>query len=195
MNPCQVLNPTNLTAAAANLANLANFEVVTPAPDKVCNVVRIMTTTTTTVNPTVCNFVGKVDKAENTVINMVDCPKYAVTKECRSVTAIDRTIEHVVRHTDRQHDDRDHLDEDDDDEDGLSCRDIRSGPRIIEITEENCDSFHENLEFFGRRRDHHSDRYKERKRSYATDSAVEPEAEEEKAVEKYEVSRDRKSVV
>ncbi|XP_044585672.1 uncharacterized protein LOC123265818 [Cotesia glomerata] len=31
---------------------------------------------------------------------------------------------------------------------------IRRRPsRVIEITEENCDSFHENLEFFGRRRD------------------------------------------
>lgn len=189
LSPCQVLNPTNLSAAATNLTNLANFEVVAPAPEKLCNVVRITTTTTTTVNPTVCNFVGKVDKGENTVINMIDCPKYSVTKECRSVTAIDRTIEHVVRHAKRPHEERARLDEVADEDDEMDCRDIRSGPRIIEITEENCDSFHENLEIFGRRRDHPLDRHKDRKRSYAADAALEQDAEEEatQVVEKFEV--------
>ena len=175
MSPCQLQNSAaNLTTTTTNLTNLTNFEIVAASPEKVCNVVRI-TTTTTTVNPAVCSLVGKVDKAENTVINMADCPKYSVTKECRSVTSIDRTIEHVVtQQIDREHDDRNHQIEEESEEqfteDRMPCRDVRNGPRIIEITEENCDSFHENLEFFGRRRDHSLDRLRERKNSYARES-------------------------
>lgn len=193
LSPCQLQNSANLTTTTTNMTNLTNFEIVAASPEKVCNVVRI-TTTTTTVNPAVCSFVGKVDKAENTIINMADCPKYSITKECRSVTAIDRTIEHVVaRQMDREHDDRGHVDEENEEsfaEDGLSCRDIRSGPRIIEITEENCDSFHENLEFFGRRRDHSLDRHRDKKRSYAAETTPAEEQENEddaKAVDNCEV--------
>ncbi|KAK0076969.1 hypothetical protein PV325_004610 [Microctonus aethiopoides] len=36
----------------------------------------------------------------------------------------------------------------------------RFGSRLIEITEENCDSFHENLEFFGRRHEPSEELYK-----------------------------------
>ncbi|KAF3424967.1 hypothetical protein E2986_13145 [Frieseomelitta varia] len=184
LSPCQLQNSaTNLTqTTTTNLTNLTNFEIVAASPEKVCNVVRI-TTTTTTVNPAVCSLVGKVDKAENTVINMADCPKYSVTKECRSVTSIDRTIEHVVtQQIDREHDDRNHLGDEKSEEqlteDRVPCRDIRNGPRIIEITEENCDSFHENLEFFGSRRDHSLDRLRDRKNNYVHES-VDVEMEEE----------------
>ena len=185
LSPCQLQNSaTNLTqTTTTNLTNLTNFEIVAASPEKVCNVVRI-TTTTTTVNPAVCSLVGKVDKAENTVINMADCPKYSVTKECRSVTSIDRTIEHVVtQQIDREHDDRNHQADEEGEEQlaedrVMPCRDIRNGPRIIEITEENCDSFHENLEFFGRRRDHSLDRLRERKNSHVHESA-DVEMEEE----------------
>ncbi|XP_014473147.1 PREDICTED: uncharacterized protein LOC106743634 isoform X2 [Dinoponera quadriceps] len=125
LSPCQVAQPgTNMTTA--------NFEIVA-SPERICNVVRI-TTTTTTVNP-ICGIVTKVDKAENTIINMADCAKYSSAKECRSLKAIDRTA-----------------DEEAGKEEKAVCRE-RSGARIIEITEENCDSFHENLEFFARRRD------------------------------------------
>ncbi|KAK1119038.1 hypothetical protein K0M31_013810 [Melipona bicolor] len=183
LSPCQLQNSAaNLTTTTTNLTNLTNFEIVAASPEKVCNVVRI-TTTTTTVNPAVCSLVGKVDKSENTVINMADCPKYSVTKECRSVTSIDRTIEHVVaQQIDREHDDRNHQAEEENEEqfteDRVPCRDIRNGPRIIEITEENCDSFHENLEFFGRRRDHSLDRLRDRKNSYVHEN-VDVEMEEE----------------
>lgn len=191
MSPCQLQNSANLTTTTTNLTNLTNFEIVAASPEKVCNVVRI-TTTTTTVNPAVCSIVGKVDKAENTIINMADCPKYSITKECRSVTSIDRTIEHVVtRQIDRDHEDnRSHGEEEEDEsygEDRIPCRDIRTGPRIIEITEENCDSFHENLEFFGRRRE---DRHRDRKKNYVTEAAGAGQDEDEadtKIVEKCEV--------
>lgn len=127
LSPCHVAQPgTNMTTA--------NFEIVA-SPERICNVVRI-TTTTTTVNP-ICGIVTKVDKAENTIINMADCAKYSA-KECRSLKAIehDRNDEEVGK-----------------EDKAAVCRDGRIGARIIEITEENCDSFHENLEFFARRRD------------------------------------------
>lgn len=195
LSTCQLQGSGNLTTTTTNLTNLTNFEIVAASPEKVCNVVRI-TTTTTTVNPAVCSIVGKVDKAENTVINMADCPKYAITKECRSVTSIDRTIEHVVsRQIDREYDDKTRVDEEDDEtivEDRMSRRDLKSGPRIIEITEENCDSFHENLEFFGRRRDpfrdHSVDRQKDRKRYYAAEFAERERDRETDPKENYEVS-------
>lgn len=191
LSPCQLQNSANLTTTTTNLTNLTNFEIVAASPEKVCNVVRI-TTTTTTVNPGVCSIVGKVDKAENTIINMADCPKYAITKECRSVTSIDRTIEHVVTRQ-MEHSDRAQVDEETEDtfaDDGISRRDMRSGPRIIEITEENCDSFHENLEFFGRRRDHSLDRHRGRKRNHSVEfleGEQENEAEDTKAGENGEV--------
>lgn len=193
LSPCQLQNSANLTTTTTNLTNLTNFEIVAASPEKVCNVVRI-TTTTTTVNPAVCSIVGKVDKAENTVINMADCPKYSITKECRSVTSIDRTIEHVVtRQIDREHVDRNHMEEEGEQqfaEDRISGRDVRTGPRIIEITEENCDSFHENLEFFGRRRDHSLDRLRDEKKNYPQETASaeqEKEADTKVADEKCEV--------
>lgn len=140
----QNLSPCQIATQSATSANLtaANFEIVAPPPtERICNVVRI-TTTTTTVNPTVCGIVAKVDKAENTIINMADCAKYSA-KDAKSVV---RTIEQDAR-----------IDEE-------VCKEnkttpvvcgakSRAGARIIEITEENCDSFHENLEFFARRRD------------------------------------------
>lgn len=194
LSPCQLQNSANLTTTTTttNLTNLTNFEIVAASPEKVCNVVRI-TTTTTTVNPGVCGIVGKVDKAENTIINMADCPKYSITKECRSVTSIDRTIEHVVsKQIDREHEDKNHTEEEENEsleEEKIPCRDIRNGPRIIEITEENCDSFHENLEFFGRRRDHSLDRHKDKNKSYISETGnVEQEDETDtRAVEKCEV--------
>lgn len=197
LSPCQLqcaTTATNLTTTTTttttNLTNLTNFEIVAAAPEKMCNVVRI-TTTTTTVNPTICGIVGKVDKAENTIINMADCPKYSITKECRSVTSIDRTIERVVsrqddveqkEEEDSRHD-RSTVNNDDDCYDnGRSpiCRDARTGPRIIEITEENCDSFHENLEFFGTRRDRSTDRIRDRRRNYAIDTTQEQHQNHEK---------------
>lgn len=135
MSPCQVASQatgTNLTAA--------NFEIVPSPTERICNVVKI-TTTTTTVNPTVCGIVTKVDKAENTIINMADCAKYSA-KDGRGLV---RAIEHDNR-----------VNEEvckDDKTTPVCSRSSRLGARIIEITEENCDSFHENLEFFARRRD------------------------------------------
>lgn len=140
LSPCQVpQSGTNMTTA--------NFEIVA-SPERICNVVRI-TTTTTTVNP-ICGIVTKVDKAENTIINMADCPKYSA-KDCRALKA----IEH------------DRIDEEVGKDDKATCREGgRLGARIIEITEENCDSFHENLEFFARRRDGVSQR--DRRDSYSS---------------------------
>lgn len=132
LSPCQIAPSTNVTTT--------NFQIV--APDKICNVVRI-TTTTTTVNPSVCGIVAKVDKAENTIINMADCAKYLM-KDNRGI----RTTEHG-RSIDDKIDERGACKNDK----TVSCKENRIGARIIEITEENCDSFHENLEFFGRRRD------------------------------------------
>lgn len=135
LSPCQVVSQstgTNLTAA--------NFEIVPSPTERICNVVRI-TTTTTTVNPTVCGIVTKVDKAENTIINMADCAKYSA-----------KDGKNLVKET--EHDSR--VDEEvckDDKMTPICSRGSRLGARIIEITEENCDSFHENLEFFARRRD------------------------------------------
>lgn len=131
-SPCQI----------ASQSNPGNFEIAAPPPptERICNVVRI-TTTTTTVNPTVCGIVAKVDKAENTIINMADCAKYSA----KDGKAIVKAIEHDER-TDEEicKDDKTPV---------SGSRGGRIGARIIEITEENCDSFHENLEFFGRRRD------------------------------------------
>lgn len=135
LSPCQVASQSTGT----NLA--ANFEIVPSPTERICNVVRI-TTTTTTVNPTVCGIVTKVDKAENTIINMADCAKYSA-KDGRSglVTAIepDTRIDEETCKNEKT---------------TPTCsRGSRLGARIIEITEENCDSFHENLEFFARRKD------------------------------------------
>jgi len=137
LSPCQVASQstgTNLTAA--------NFEIVPSPTERICNVVRI-TTTTTTVNPTVGGIVTKVDKAENTIINMADCAKYSA-KDGKGLV---KAIEHDTL-----------VDEEICKEDAkkmmpICSRGSRLGARIIEITEENCDSFHENLEFFARRRD------------------------------------------
>lgn len=133
LSPCQVASQSTGT----NLA--ANFEIVPSPTERICNVVRI-TTTTTTVNPTVCGIVTKVDKAENTIINMADCAKYSA-KDGRSLV---KAIEHDTR-----------VDEEicKNDKAPICSRGSRLGARIIEITEENCDSFHENLEFFARRKD------------------------------------------
>lgn len=137
LSPRQVASQstgTNLTAA--------NFEIVPSPTERICNVVRI-TTTTTTVNPTVCGIVTKVDKAENTIINMADCAKYSAKDGRGLVKAIEQDAQSRV-------------DEEvckDDKITPICSRGSRLGARIIEITEENCDSFHENLEFFARRRD------------------------------------------
>lgn len=161
LSPCQVApqsTGTNLTAA--------NFEIVPSSTERICNVVRI-TTTTTTVNPTVCGIVTKVDKAENTIINMADCAKYSA-KDRRGVV---KAIEHDTR-----------VDEEvckDDKMTPICSRGSRLGARIIEITEENCDSFHENLEFFARRRDisvdqrdHRDDYSKDEEKSLVLESNI-----------------------
>lgn len=138
LSPCQVASQstgTNLTAA--------NFEIVPSPTERICNVVRI-TTTTTTVNPTVCGIVAKVDKAENTIINMADCAKYSA-KDSRSLVKT-TSIEHDTRSDEE-------VCKDDKMTPICSSRGNRLGARIIEITEENCDSFHENLEFFARRKE------------------------------------------
>lgn len=130
----QNLSPCQLHSSSRNVTN---FEIVS-SPEKLCNIVRI-----TNVNSSsVCNVVSKVEKTENTIaVTVSDSPRYSssgnTAKECRSITSVDRTIEHVVNcHAQEER-----------------IPDVRSGPKIIEITEENCDSFHENLEFFTRRRD------------------------------------------
>lgn len=144
----QNLSPCHVAQPGANMTT-ANFEIVA-SPERICNVVRI-TTTTTTVNP-ICGIVTKVDKAENTIINMADCAKYSA-KEGRNLRAI-------------EHDSR--VDEELGKEDKVAvCRDGRIGARIIEITEENCDSFHENLEFFARRRDVSADQ-RDRRDGYSS---------------------------
>ncbi|XP_039314883.1 uncharacterized protein LOC105204830 isoform X6 [Solenopsis invicta] len=146
LSPCQVVSQSTGT----NLPAAANFEIVPSPTERICNVVRI-TTTTTTVNPTVCGIVTKVDKAENTIINMADCAKYSA-KDGRSLakaTAQDssRVDEEVCK---------------DEKMTPICSRGGRFGARIIEITEENCDSFHENLEFFARRRDVSADQHDHR---------------------------------
>lgn len=103
------------------------------------------------------------EKTGNAMINSADCARYATTTSsittitrCSEVNSVDRTIESVVscRGSNAE---RDVVDEDDslnvDEESTGDERISRLGSRVIEITEENCDSFHENLEFFGRRRD------------------------------------------
>lgn len=134
-NPCQMQSSTTTT----------NYEIVTSAPEKICNVVRI--TTTTSVN---AGFVSKVDKAENTIINMADCTKYSLSRNV--TTSVDQTIEHVIScHSgSRGEEMKERAIEENAADVGRPV--VRPGPRIIEITEENCDSFHENLEFFSRRK-------------------------------------------
>lgn len=163
-SPCQ----------AASQLNPGNFEIAAPPPptERICNVVRI-TTTTTTVNPTVCGIVAKVDKAENTIINMADCAKYS-TKDGKAIV---KAIEHDTR-TDEE------ICSKDDKTPICGSRGSRIGARIIEITEENCDSFHENLEFFARRRDISVDQ-RDCRDSYPNDE--EDVAQEPKVDEKMEV--------
>jgi len=99
-------------------------------------------------NPTACGIVAKVDKAENTIINMADCAKFSA-KDSRNIV---RSIERDAR-----------VDEEvcKDEKIPACSRNNRIGARIIEITEENCDSFHENLEFFARRRDVSADDHRD----------------------------------
>lgn len=157
MSPCHLQTATTTT-------NLTNFEIVSSTPEKICNVVRI---TTTSVN------LGKVDKAENTIINMADCTKYSIARDGRTVTSIDRTIEHVINcHEERREPFVETEPERRNTEEFEEER-VRSGPRIIEITEENCDSFHENLEFFSRRRD-------QRRKSYSNEDPNDQGKEKEK---------------
>ncbi|XP_036150363.1 uncharacterized protein LOC105840034 isoform X3 [Monomorium pharaonis] len=165
LSPCQVVSQStgsNLTAA--------NFEIVPSPTERICNVVRI-TTTTTTVNPTVCGIVTKVDKAENTIINMADCAKYSA-KDGKSLM---KTIEQDSR-----------VDEEvctDDKMTPISSRGSRLGARIIEITEENCDSFHENLEFFARRRDISAEQRDHRDYSMDEENVVQKSNSHEKKIE------------
>ncbi|XP_011866393.1 PREDICTED: uncharacterized protein LOC105561220 isoform X3 [Vollenhovia emeryi] len=167
LSPCQVAPQSTGTNLAA-----ANFEIVPSPTERICNVVRI-TTTTTTVNPTVCGIVAKVDKAENTIINMADCAKYSA-KDGRAPV---KAIEHDTR-----------VDEEvckDDKMMPICSRGSRLGARIIEITEENCDSFHENLEFFARRRDIGADQ-RDHRDDYSKDeekALVQEPSTEEKEVE------------
>lgn len=99
------------------------------------------------------NLVTKIDKSENT-INIPSLKSENSMSNCLkndAVSSVDQTIESVIscRSTQPEIDDEEPLNVDDNSEDRVSR--VRS--KMIEITEENCDSFHENLEFFGRRRD------------------------------------------
>jgi len=114
-----------------------------------------------------------VDKAENTIINMADCAKYS-TKDGKAIV---KAIEHDTR-TDEE------ICSKDDKTPVCGSRGSRIGARIIEITEENCDSFHENLEFFARRRDISVDQ-RDCRDSYPNDE--EDVAQEPKIDEKMEV--------
>ena len=152
MSPCQIQTSTT--------TNLTNFEIVSSPPEKICNVVRVTTTSV--------NF-GKVDKAENTIINMSDCTKYSIARDSRSVTSIDRTIEHVVSCHGKRREEILEVEPKERESEDFEEERIKGGPRIIEITEENCDSFHENLEFFSRRRDHST---KPRRKSYSAEDLI-----------------------
>ncbi|XP_063989732.1 uncharacterized protein LOC135168983 isoform X4 [Diachasmimorpha longicaudata] len=98
--------------------------------------------------PQAYSLITKSDKSEITV------KVSAVVKDTLKtevVSSVDQTIERVVSrssHVDVDTDEAESLTTDNDNEE----RQSRIGSRMIEITEENCDSFHENLEFFGRRR-------------------------------------------
>jgi len=174
LSPCQVApSPgTNLTPA--------NFEIVAPPTERICNVVRI-TTTTTTMNPTACGIVAKVDKAENTIINMADCAKFSAKDSRNIVRPIERD-EEISK-----------------DEKIPACsRNNRIGARIIEITEENCDSFHENLEFFARRRDvsvdDHRDNYSKDEHNIVQESVQEKVEIESKTINTLENIENHRAV-
>ncbi|XP_015116479.1 uncharacterized protein LOC107040773 isoform X2 [Diachasma alloeum] len=99
--------------------------------------------------PQAYSLISKSDKSEITV------KVSAVVKDTLKtevVSSVDQTIERVISrssHVEPDTDEAESLTPDNNNED----RPSRIGSRMIEITEENCDSFHENLEFFGRRRD------------------------------------------
>lgn len=158
MSPCQIQTSTT--------TNLTNFEIVS-SPEKICNVVRVTTTSV--------NF-GKVDKAENTIINMSDCTKYSIARDTRCVTSIDRTIEHVVSCHEKRSDDVFEAEPEKKESEDFEEGRVKSGPRIIELTEENCDSFHENLEFFSRRRDYSTEA---RRKSYSAEDLIDQKKETE----------------
>ncbi|XP_071556441.1 uncharacterized protein Wge isoform X2 [Temnothorax nylanderi] len=170
LSPCQVASQSTGTNLAA-----ANFEIVPSPTERICNVVRI-TTTTTTVNPTVCGIVTKVDKAENTIINMADCAKYSA-KDGKGHA---KAIEHDTR-GDEEACKGDKVTP-------VCSRGSRLGTRIIEITEENCDSFHENLEFFARRKDvnqsdHRDDYSKDEEKSLAQEANTHEKEAESKIID------------
>ncbi|KAF7995937.1 hypothetical protein HCN44_007044 [Aphidius gifuensis] len=114
------------------------------------------------------NLVAKIDKSENTPISIpivknINSTATSLLKN-DTVNTVDQTIESVIScraKTDIDNNDIVVDNNDDNDDDNVSLnvdensedRVSRIGSRMIEITEENCDSFHENLEFFGRRRD------------------------------------------
>ncbi|XP_011310744.1 uncharacterized protein wge isoform X2 [Fopius arisanus] len=99
--------------------------------------------------PQAYSLISKSDKSEMTVkVSAV----IKDTLKTEVVSSVDQTIERVVSrlsHVEADTDEAESLTTDNDNED----RPSRMGAKMIEITEENCDSFHENLEFFGRRRD------------------------------------------
>ncbi|XP_046425397.1 uncharacterized protein LOC124182332 isoform X1 [Neodiprion fabricii] len=138
LSPCQMHGSIN--GNGSGNANTTNFEIVS-SPEKFCNnIVKVASVNGISVS----NVVGKVEKNDNTSIGVTDSPRYPTTSPTRlesdvvrSITSVDRTIEHVVNCHGQEE---------------KMVSDLRSGLKIIEITEENCDSFHENLEFFSRRR-------------------------------------------
>ncbi|KAK0167944.1 hypothetical protein PV327_001793 [Microctonus hyperodae] len=95
---------------------------------------------------------------ESVIIDGNDCHDVNKSEESSS---IDQTIERVVSC-------KSNLTESNnvesvtivEDNNKLEKKISRFGSRLIEITEENCDSFHENLEFFGRRREPSEEVYK-----------------------------------
>ncbi|XP_074094348.1 BAH domain and coiled-coil containing protein winged eye isoform X2 [Cotesia typhae] len=100
--------------------------------------------------PASCNF----DIVSSSIEQKSKVDKAAVTflqkdPKIESISSIDQAIDRVVC---KSTEDEELVDSAADE--AIIKERIRRRPsRVIEITEENCDSFHENLEFFGRRRD------------------------------------------
>ncbi|XP_034941429.1 uncharacterized protein wge isoform X2 [Chelonus insularis] len=99
------------------------------------------------------------------IVNSSNCDTEIIEKiasvnkiDKSSVVMIKESLKTEVVSTVDQETEKDKEKEEDDEAESISIDDIaeerirRRGSRVIEITEENCDSFHENLEFFGRRR-------------------------------------------
>lgn len=99
------------------------------------------------ISNTVITPINKIDKSSMTITNKIE------TVKTETGTSIDQTIEHVISCQSNNSELIENQLLTVDEESSQEERIPRLGTRVIEITEENCDSFHENLEFFGRRRD------------------------------------------